>query len=226
MKILLFALFSFTTIALSAQSVLQSTISKFKKEISLPFSTPSELPIVGEYADELLEFSKSKEEISELKKWAAAYPEITNELYESIGKGQGKLRGSAQYFPYGKFKVGETTFLMVLETGREARSRRPYQNLVLLAIDENLNYTDIRYLMHEEISFEYDEEEYEDAIEVTYHTFYSSQLKKLDNFLIIRTDELQEVEIVKENATETESYSNSTDFKYLPAIGQFEVQFD
>lgn len=226
MKILLIALFSLTSILLNAQTSFETTEAKFTTEITLPFSTPEVLPIVGEYANEILQFSESAEEKNELNAWAAIYPEITDELFVLVGESSNSLNGSAQYYPYGKFKVGETTFLMVLETGREARSRRPFQNLVLLAFDKDLIYKDIRYIMHEEFGYEYDEEEYEDAIDVSYHTFYSSQLDETNDILAVKTIELLETEIVKANETIVEKSSYTTDFKYLPTLGQFEVQFD
>lgn len=226
MKLLLVTLFSLTAILLNAQTNFATTAAKFTTEISLPFSTPEELPLVGEIADDVIEIIESEVEIKKLKDLALFYPEITEELYSILGENSDVLNRQAQLFPFGKFKIGETTFLIVLETGREARSQNAFQSLVLLAFDKDFLFKDIRYLKHERVGYEYDEEEYEDVVGVVYKTFISSTLVIKNNILNINSIEQNETEIIREDDTEVEKSSNTTNFKYLPSLGQFEVQFE
>lgn len=226
MKITLSIFFCLSLVLMNAQSNFKVTYAKFKTEISFLFSTPDALPYVGEIADEVVEYLESEEEKKKYKDWELAYPEITEELNALVGVDTYALHGGAQYFPYGHFKIGETTFLMVLETGFEARSMQPFQSLVLLAFDKDYAYKSIHQLMFEESSVEYELEDYEDVNEAYYIRSRSSKLDVIYDILTITSTELNVTQLIRENETEEEKSTHSNIYKYLPSKGEFEMQFD
>ncbi len=226
MKITLSILFCLSLGLVQSQTNFETTLAKFRTEIQLPYSTPDKLPYVGEIADEIVEFMDSEEEKKPYLEWAKEYPEITEELNQLVGVESYDLNGSAQYFPYGKFKVGETTFLMVLETGFDARNMHPFQSLVLLAFDKDFTYKNIRYLVTEDNSIEYYHEEYEDLVEAFYTRSVSSKLKVENDILVITSTEVNESHLTRENSTLDEQSVNIDTYKYLPSKGDFEIQFD
>lgn len=220
MRLTLITLLSLVSITLNAQTAFENTLNKFTTEIGIPFSTPSELPLVGEIAEDEIEIMENEEEINKLKAVGLKYPEITEELYLLLGDNSGVLNGSAQLFPYGKFKVGETTFLIILETGREARSQMDFQSLAVLAFDKDHTFKDIRYLMSFDQGYEYDEEDNT----IMFYLSVSSKLELIDSFLTVTTEELNQTQIVKEDETEEEESTYTSRFNYLPSTGQFEFQ--
>ena len=226
MKITSTLLFCLALVGSKAQGNFESTLSKFNRVIQLPFSTPDELPYVGLIAAEVLEFMKSEEEKKPYLAWAKEYQEITEELNQLVGVDSYVLHGAAQYFPYGQFQIGETTFLMVLETGFESRSMSPFQSLVLLAFDKNHAYKSIQYLMAEERSIEYEHEEYEDVLEVFYTRSISSKLEVANDILVITVTELNSTQLMRENETEEQESTYTNTIKYLPSKGEFEIQFE
>lgn len=226
MKIACTFLFCVALIGANAQANFQSTLSKFNKVIQLPFSTPDELPYVGDIADEVLEFMESEEEKKPYLAWAKEYQEITEELNQLVGVDSYVLHGAAQYFPYGRFQIGETTFLMVLETGFEARSMSPFQSLVLLAFDKNHAYKSIQYLMAEDSSIEYEHEEYDDLLEAFYTRSISSELTVVNDILVITATELNTTQLMQKNETEEQESTYTNTIKYLPSKGEFEIQFE
>ena len=226
MKITSTLLFCLALVGSKAQGNFESTLSKFNRVIQLPFSTPDELPYVGLIAAEVLEFMKSEEEKKPYLAWAKEYQEITEELNQLVGVDSYVLHGAAQYFPYGQFQIGETTFLMVLETGFESRSMSPFQSLVLLAFDKNHAYKSIQYLMAEERSIEYEHEQYEDVLEVFYTRSISSKLEVANDILVITVTELNSTQLMRENETEEQESTYTNTIKYLPSKGEFEIQFE
>lgn len=157
MKIILSTLFCLTTLVLTAQNSNENLIGKFKEDVKLPYSTPSELPTVGYAADEQYDYIESDEEMKALEAIGLIYPDVTESLQKLMGEESLLSDPSIKLNAFGKFKIEEKIFLLVIATGFDRIQGNLTQSLELVVLNKDYTFLDETSIMNNSSNYDYDE---------------------------------------------------------------------
>ncbi len=127
------------------------------REIKLPFSTPDELPSLGVMADEESQYTEDEQAKAQLAENAVLYPDITEKMLKMLGEDSELAVSNCQMNAFGKFRIGDNQYILLIATGIDEYSGFPYESLVVVALYKGFHYKDELYVKYDNSFDEFDE---------------------------------------------------------------------
>lgn len=190
------------------------------REIKLPFITPDELPSVGVMADEESHYTEDEKVKEELAKNARLYPDITEKMLKTLGEDSELAVSNCMMNGFGKFRIGDIQYIMLIATGIDEYSGFPYESLVIVALYKGFHYKDELYVKYD-ISFDELDEFGDSKFSLT---LASSKIEAKEGTLFITTTEDFSKEFIgAEESTILEEKTTVNHFKFVLPDGYFDL---